>query len=37
MKIGDLTLTPGRHRLVLRPEGPIRGALIDLKAIELRP
>jgi putative membrane-bound dehydrogenase-like protein len=34
---GALTLEPGRHRLEIRPDGPVRGALMDLRAIRLRP
>ena len=36
-QVGAVTLPAGRHRLVLRPDGPIRGALMDLRAVELRP
>jgi hypothetical protein len=36
-KIGEVTLSVGRHRLLVRPEGRIRGALLDLKTLELRP
>jgi putative membrane-bound dehydrogenase-like protein len=36
-KVGELSIPAGKHRLELRPSGSIRGALIDLKAIELRP
>jgi putative heme-binding domain-containing protein len=36
-KLGEITLTAGRHRLLMRPEGRIRGALLDLRAIELKP
>jgi putative heme-binding domain-containing protein len=35
--IGDITLTAGRQRVTLRPEGKIAGALLDLKTIELVP
>jgi putative membrane-bound dehydrogenase-like protein len=35
--IGELDLSAGSHRLDLRPSGRIRGALIDLRAVELRP
>lgn len=34
---GILELTAGTHRLVARPAGPLRNALLDLKTIELRP
>jgi len=36
-KIGTLRLATGRHDVVMRPEGVIRGALIDLKEIDLIP
>jgi hypothetical protein len=36
-KIGEMNLSAGRHRLLVRPEGRIRGALLDLKTLELRP
>jgi putative membrane-bound dehydrogenase-like protein len=35
--IGPLRLPAGRSEIVLRGDGAIRGALIDLKAVELRP
>jgi putative heme-binding domain-containing protein len=35
-KAGVLRLPAGRHEIIVRPEGSIRGALIDLKAIELK-
>jgi hypothetical protein len=35
--IGALRLPAGRSEIVLRADGPIRGALLDLKAVELRP
>jgi putative membrane-bound dehydrogenase-like protein len=35
-KIGTVTLSAGTHRLILRPDaGTIRGALLDLRAIQL--
>ncbi|MBX6315350.1 MAG: HEAT repeat domain-containing protein, partial [Isosphaeraceae bacterium] len=36
-RLGTLSLSPGRHRLEFRPDGKIRGALIDLRTVELRP
>jgi putative heme-binding domain-containing protein len=36
-KVGVIRLPAGRHEIIVRPEGAIRLALIDLKAIELRP
>jgi putative heme-binding domain-containing protein len=36
-QVGEVNLGPGPHRLVARPVGPIRGALIDLREVELRP
>ena len=36
-KIGTLRLAPGRHRLSIRPAGPLRGALIDLRTVALTP
>jgi putative membrane-bound dehydrogenase-like protein len=35
-KIGVLRLPAGRHDVIVRPEGTINGALIDLRAIELK-
>ena len=35
--IGEVTLAAGPQRLEIRPVGPIRGALLDLRAVELRP
>lgn len=35
--VGTLRLPRDRSQIVIRSEGPIRGALIDLKAVELRP
>ena len=37
LTLGAVTLAPGRHRLEVRPGGPIREALIDLRAVELLP
>lgn len=35
LMIGDLTIPAGSSRLVFRPEGPVNGALIDLRAIHI--
>jgi putative membrane-bound dehydrogenase-like protein len=35
--IGTLRIPAGRHEIVVRPEPQIHGALLDLKAVELRP
>ncbi|MCI0682408.1 MAG: c-type cytochrome [Gemmataceae bacterium] len=37
VKIGTLRLRAGRHDVVMRAEGAIRGALIDLRGIDLIP
>ncbi len=37
LPIGELRLEAGRLRLEFRSDGPTQGALIDLRAIELRP
>ncbi len=34
---GGLRIPAGKHEITLRAEGSIRGALLDLKALELRP
>ncbi len=36
-KIGTLKLRAGRQSITMRGKGPIKGALIDLKSITLRP
>src|SRR5207253_2569183 len=36
-KVGEVTLAAGSNRLDARPIGPVRGALLDLRAVELRP
>lgn len=36
-KLGTVSLGDGRHRLEVRPEGRPRGALMDLRSVELRP
>ena len=35
--VRELSLPAGTHRLEIRPDGPIRGALLDLRAITLTP
>jgi putative membrane-bound dehydrogenase-like protein len=35
--IGALRVPAGKQEIVIRPEGPLRGALLDLKGVELRP
>jgi hypothetical protein len=35
--IGEVTLTEGPQRLEISPAGQIRGALLDLRSVELRP
>jgi hypothetical protein len=35
--LGEVTLPAGVHRLDFRPEGPIQGALLDLRAVVLTP
>lgn len=37
LKVGDLDLTAGIHRLTFRSQGPVRGALIDLRDVKLAP
>jgi putative membrane-bound dehydrogenase-like protein len=37
MFVRELSLPAGTHRLEIRPAGPIRGALLDLRAITLTP
>ena len=36
-RVGEITLKSGRQRLVYRSKGPVKGYLIDLKGLELRP
>ena len=36
-EFGSLDLQPGVHRIVLRPSGQLRGALLDLRTIRLIP
>ncbi|HEV3163802.1 MAG TPA: c-type cytochrome, partial [Isosphaeraceae bacterium] len=35
--VGEVTLSAGNHRCEFRPRGPIRGALLDLRAVVLTP
>jgi len=35
--IGQFELPAGQHALVVRPDGPLRGPLVDLKAVRLTP
>jgi hypothetical protein len=35
VKIGSLTLKAGQQRLTLRPDGKLKGALLDLRGIRL--
>ena len=35
--VGEATLPAGTHRLEFRPDGPIRDALLDLRAVVLSP
>lgn len=37
IKVGELHLKPGRHRLGIRSNGPVRGALFDLRSVTLIP
>ncbi len=36
-RVGAVQLAAGRQRIVMRPDGKVRGALIDLKSIRLVP
>jgi len=36
-KFGEVTLRLGRHRVTIKPEGPVAGSLMDLKSVELVP
>ena len=36
-KVGEITLRLGKQRLTFRSDGPVSGAMIDLKSIELIP
>jgi putative membrane-bound dehydrogenase-like protein len=35
--VGQLTLAAGQQRLTFRPDGPLRGALLDLRGVHLVP
>jgi hypothetical protein len=35
--LGQLELAAGKHELIVRPDGPLRGPLVDLKAVRLTP
>ncbi len=37
VKLGRLALPPGNHRVVVRPAGPLRHALMDLRTLKLTP
>jgi putative membrane-bound dehydrogenase-like protein len=37
LMIGKLKLEPGQHRLIVRADAPVRGALMDLRAVALAP
>ncbi|MCA1685855.1 MAG: c-type cytochrome, partial [Planctomycetia bacterium] len=37
VKVGELTLPAGPGRLDVRPDAPLRGPLLDLRTVELRP
>jgi putative heme-binding domain-containing protein len=37
LSLGQVELTPGMVQLIVRADGPLRGPLIDLKAVRLRP
>lgn len=37
IRVGEITIPAGTHRITFRPDGPIRNALIDLRAIALTP
>jgi putative heme-binding domain-containing protein len=37
VRVGEVRLSAGRHEVTMRSRGPVRGALIDLRAIELVP
>ena len=36
-RFGQLQLAPGRHLVTLRPDGPVKGELSDLREIQLVP
>ncbi|HVU86580.1 MAG TPA: PVC-type heme-binding CxxCH protein [Pirellulales bacterium] len=37
LSLGRLSLKPGRYQVVLRPDGAIAGALMDLKSVRITP
>jgi len=37
MRIGKVELAAGKQQLTIRPDGPPRGAVIDLKSVRLQP
>jgi len=37
VKIGEVSLPVGRSRLIIRPDGPLKGAMIDLRNVRLAP
>jgi len=37
VKIGRVTLAAGEVRITLQPDGAVRGALFDLRTVELQP
>jgi putative heme-binding domain-containing protein len=37
LKIGRVTLASGDVRITMQPDGAVRGALLDLRAVELQP
>ena len=37
LAVGPLELTAGKHELVVHPDGPLHGPLLDLKAVRLVP
>lgn len=37
LSVGTITLAAGRHHVVVRSAGPIRGSLIDLRRVRLTP
>lgn len=36
-KVGEVSLPAGRSRVVIRPDGPLQGALIDLRNVRFAP
>ncbi|MBI3462058.1 MAG: c-type cytochrome, partial [Planctomycetes bacterium] len=37
VRVGEVTLSPGRHRLGVRPAEPLSGPLMDLRTVNVRP